>query len=182
MPGQRVPRRLQWAVQLLDVAPDDRILEIGCGSGTALSLVCERLAGGQVTAIDRSATAIQRARRRNADHVTAGRAVLRQVDLVGLAPAGQRFDKAFAVNVNLFWARPTDAELLRLHQLLRPGGVLHLVYETPGGTDAGRVAAAAATLAAHGFATTVSAGPSPSLVCVTARPTGQRQPRSRRGP
>jgi trans-aconitate methyltransferase len=57
--------------------PDDQLLEIGCGPGVAVSLVCERLAGGRIVAVDRSPTAIERAARRNAEHVASGRAVLR---------------------------------------------------------------------------------------------------------
>ena len=33
MAEPNVPGRLRWAVQLLDVAPDDQILEIGPGPG-----------------------------------------------------------------------------------------------------------------------------------------------------
>jgi len=112
MSSRSVPRRVHWAVQLLDVFSGDEILEIGCGPGVAVSLVCDRLAGGRITAVDRSAIAIQRATHRNAGHVASGKAVLRQADLAGLALGGQHFDKVFAINVNLFWARPADAELL----------------------------------------------------------------------
>jgi SAM-dependent methyltransferase len=173
MVSSRVPRRVQWAVQLLGVAPDDEILEIGCGPGVAISLVCEQLAGGRITAIDRSATAIQRATGRNAHHVASGKAVLRQVELAGLGPTGQRFDKVFAINVNLFWVRPADTELRLIGQLLRPGGALHLIYDPPGQEQADRVTrAVTAALASHGFATTVTTG-GPSLLGVTARPRHQ---------
>jgi hypothetical protein len=73
--------------------------------------------------------------------------------------------------VNLFWVRPADAELLLIKDLLRPGGVLRLIYETPGQEQAGRVTeAVTAALAKHGFETTVTAGSSPSLLSISARP------------
>ena len=164
MAEPNVPGRLRWAVQLLDVAPDDQILEIGPGPGVSVALVCERLTGGRITAIDRSATAIERATRRNAHHVAAGKAVFKQLDLADVelvrrALAGRRFDKAFAVNVNLFWVRPADAELELLKDLLRPGGALHLVYDPPATEQADRVTEmVTAALAGHGFGTEVRAG------------------------
>src|SRR6266508_3988021 len=107
-------------------------------SRVAVSLVCEQLAGGKITAIDRSATAIKQAAKRNADHLASGKAALLHIDLADLALAGPHFDKVFAVNVNLFWVRPAGHELLVIKDLLRPGGVVHLVYATPGEEQAER--------------------------------------------
>jgi protein-L-isoaspartate O-methyltransferase len=177
MVDSRVPERLRWAVQLLDISPDDEILEIGPGPGVSVSLIGEQLAGGRITIIERSATALQRATRRNADQVASGKAVfhhldLADVDLVRRALTGQHFDKALAVNINLFWVRPADAELQLIKDLLRPGGALHLVYETPGEEQASRVAKVVTTaLANRGFATAVTTASSPSLLCITGRPT-----------
>jgi protein-L-isoaspartate O-methyltransferase len=182
MVDPRPPKRLRRAVQLLDISPDGELLEIGSGSGVSVSLVCGQLAGGRITTIERSAIAIQRATKRNADHVASGKAVFQQldladVDLVRRALTGQHFDKVFAVNINLFWVRPADAELQLIKDLLRPGGVLHLVYETPSEEQASRVAkAVTAALANRGFATAVTTASPPPLLCITGRLTHDASP------
>jgi SAM-dependent methyltransferase len=167
-----VPARIAWAVDLLDPAPGDRVLEIGCGPGVAVSPVCDRLDRGQITAIDRSAVAIERARRRNADHIEAGRAVLQQVDLGGFRARKRSFDKAFAVNVNLFWTTGAEKECEILADVLMPGGELRLVYEGPGhgGRDVGPDVAR--TLRRSGFATRTIRSPSGAMTCVTGRLDG----------
>ncbi|MFL5971680.1 MAG: class I SAM-dependent methyltransferase [Gaiellaceae bacterium] len=66
----------------LALHPADRVLEIGCGHGVAVSLVCERLTSGRITAIDRSKKMIEMAARRNREHVAGGRAVLKTAALV----------------------------------------------------------------------------------------------------
>lgn len=127
-----VPERIQWTVELLDVKPADRILEIGCGNGLAAVLVCEALTGGgHLTAIDRSDKAIARARNRNVHHLDAGRVTFDCSDLATFSGAGAPFDKAFAVNVNVFWAAEASREIQRLWEILRPGGWLGLIYEAP---------------------------------------------------
>jgi len=125
-----VPDRLRWAVETLSIEPGDHVLEIGCGPGTAASLVCERLAGGSMLAIDRSPIQIERARRRNAAHL--GRLELRLVALDELGVADHRFDTIFVINVNLFWVADARNELARLAGALAPGGSLFLFCEAPG--------------------------------------------------
>ena len=166
-----VPARIAWAVELLDVGPDDRILEFGCGPGVAVALVCARLGRGRITAIDRSATAIERARARNTAHVASGRADFRQVELARFQALPRTFAKAFGVNVNVFWTTDAEAECAVLARCLEPGGVVRLVY---GGATAGRSAADVAprieaNLARHGFTTDVTHNPTAQAVCFTGR-------------
>jgi Methyltransferase domain len=63
--AEKASDRIAWAVEILDVGPDDRILEVGCGHGVAVSLVCEHLDRGRITAVDRSPKMIEMARTRN---------------------------------------------------------------------------------------------------------------------
>ncbi|MFG3440693.1 class I SAM-dependent methyltransferase [Nonomuraea sp. NPDC047897] len=168
MTAAATPDRLVRAVEMMGVRPADRVLEIGCGRGVAVALVCERLAGGTVTAIDRSATATAAARERNAAALAAGTAVLHNTALEDAAFEDGAFDQVFAVNVNLFWVRSPARELRLIGRWLAPGGRLHLFWQPPGEAKAAEIAAKVPPhLMAEGFhVETVTASP---LVHVTAR-------------
>ena len=160
-----VPERIRWAVETLSVEPGDRLLEIGGGSGVAASLVCERLDRGRLLLIDRSATAIERARRRNPEYVASGRLALETVDLADFEPGDERFDKVLAVNVNVFWTTPAAEELAHIRRALEPHGRLFLVYETPNATRARQaVARVVDALRANGFAEPQLLSRAPTLV------------------
>ncbi len=120
---------MQWAVELLDVQPTDHILEIGCGPGHAIALVCAMLSSGTITAIDRSEIAVARARARNAACLATGRARIERRTLTE-ANLGGRFAKIFAINVNAFWTTPAPS-FAALARLLRPTGKAYLIYEPP---------------------------------------------------
>lgn len=168
-----IPQRTAWAVETLAVQPGERILEIGCGSGLAAALVCEQLAGGGMVAIDRSETQIERARRRNAEHVASGRLALEAVELAHLELRGARFDKVFAVNVNAFWLGSASAELAVAREALAPGGTLYLFYEAPSPARACSVAERLPhTLRAGGFAEPTVLRPSETLVGCCAQLRG----------
>lgn len=102
--------RLVWAAQNLDPSPDQHLLEIGCGHGVSLTLVCERLTSGTVTGLDRSPTMIAAAARRNAAHLASGRLRLHTTTLAGADLGDARFGSVFAARVGLFWRGDPGAE------------------------------------------------------------------------
>lgn len=125
-----IPKRISAAVEHLAPQPDDQVLEIGCGNGAAAALVCERLVGGHLVAIDRSEKQIRLASGRLRPHLQAGRASL-QVAALESAPLGDaRFDKIFAINVNCFWLR-YEQPLAVVKRLLKPDGAFFIFYEHP---------------------------------------------------
>src|ERR671921_2418442 len=115
--------RFVWAVDTLALDPADRVLEVGCGHGVAVSLVCERLTSGRITAIDRSKKMIEMAARRNREHVAGGRAVLKTTALEKADFGNERFDKVFAFNVAPFWLQPKAALGIVREHLARDGAV-----------------------------------------------------------
>jgi ubiquinone/menaquinone biosynthesis C-methylase UbiE len=122
--------RLRAIVRQLDIGPDDRVLEIGCGHGVAATYVCERLDGGRLTAIDRSPKMIEAATRRNARYVEAGKAEFVVAALEDLELGERRFDRAFAVRVGLFHREPDRARAL-VERWLAPGGTVAAFFDAP---------------------------------------------------
>jgi ubiquinone/menaquinone biosynthesis C-methylase UbiE len=127
-----VNERLRAIVERLEVRPDDRVLEIGCGHGVAATLVCERLERGRLTAIDRSPRMIEAAERRNAQYVEEGKAEFLVATLEDLDLGDRRFDKVFAVRVGLFHRDPDRARSLA-EKWLAPGGAVFAFYDSPTG-------------------------------------------------
>jgi SAM-dependent methyltransferase len=130
MAAKGIPDRIVWAVETLDLRPSDRVLEIGCGHGLAVPLLCERLGRGTLTAIDRSSKMITAASKRNRALVAAGKVEFAVVALAEADFGRRRFSKIFGINVNLFWIDPA-AELPIVRRLLRQGGALYLFYQPP---------------------------------------------------
>jgi ubiquinone/menaquinone biosynthesis C-methylase UbiE len=122
--------RLRAVVEQLDIRPDDRVLEIGCGHGIAATLVCERLDEGRLLAVDRSPKMIEAATRRNATHVEAGKAEFLVAALEDADLGDRRFDKIFAVRVGLFHRDPTRARRLAA-RWLAPGGAIFAFFDEP---------------------------------------------------
>src|SRR3954465_9525353 len=124
----KASERLVWAGDTLGGRAGDHLLEVGCGHGVAISLVCERLTTGTITAIDRSSKMIEMAARRNREHVDAGRAVLEAVALEEADLGDRRFDKVFAFNVAPFWLQP-KAALGAVREHLARDGAVYLFWD-----------------------------------------------------
>jgi SAM-dependent methyltransferase len=135
--------RNHWAVQLLDVQPTDRVIELGCGPGVAIAALTTRASRGLVVGIDHSQVMIRQARRRNRRAIRAGRVRLVHTPVESLSIGDGPFNAALAVNTVGMWPDPT-ARLREVARLLRPGGRIALVSQPrcPGATAATSAAAA----------------------------------------
>lgn len=131
------PERIRWAVEVLSVQSKERILEIGCGNGHAVELICKKLTTGKIVGIDRSAKAIHIAETNNQQCIHSGKAQFLNAALAEIK-LNAKFDKIFAVNVNVFWIDP-DREIATIHTLLNQRGRLYLFYEPPSASQVEKV-------------------------------------------
>jgi SAM-dependent methyltransferase len=143
------------ALALLDLHPEDTVLEVGFGPGRSIERAAELASRGKVVGLDHSAIMVAQARRRNARAISAGRVELLLGGLERLVDVPIRFDKVFAVNVYMFWDEPVAA-LQSLHRVMKPGGTIAMVLQprNTGATNADASAAGermAASLRAAGF-------------------------------
>ena len=124
---------------MLDIQPDERVLELDAGPGVALASIAERLVSGVAIGVDPSSVMIRQARRRNAAAVSAGRIELVCAAVEDLVPDGtalrEGFDAVLAINNVSFWDQP-ELRLAGLRSVVRPGGRVALVTQPrcPGAT------------------------------------------------
>src|SRR6266536_5689074 len=88
---------------LLDVQPDDRVLELGFGPRIAIQELARRATRGQVCGVDHSEVMVRQATRRNAAAARTGRVDLRLGSADDLPDFGAPFDAILAVNSLMFW-------------------------------------------------------------------------------
>jgi len=128
--AQRIADRIIWAIDMLDVQPDDHVLEIGSGTGIAASLVADRFERGTYTGIDRSTRMVEQAVRRNSEAVAGGLATFFAGSVDEAELERQQFDKIFLINVNLH-LNGGARDFVHLQGALAPGGKFLAVNHPP---------------------------------------------------
>jgi trans-aconitate 2-methyltransferase len=112
-----------WAADVLarlaGIAPDARVLDVGCGTGIVTEALLGQVPQGRVLALDASEDMVKLARARLGD-----RAVVWCQDVLAL-DLDEPVD-AIVSTATLHWVTDHDRLWMRLHAALRPGGVLEV--------------------------------------------------------
>lgn len=132
MVRQHIPETT-WTISLLDIQPDDQVLELGFGAGRAIELVAVQASNGNVYGLDHSHEMVRAASRRNNRAIKAGHVTLYQGELTTLPFADHQFDKIFTIQTLYFWSDPQHI-LSEIFRVLKPGGILVVTLST-GTTD-----------------------------------------------
>jgi ubiquinone/menaquinone biosynthesis C-methylase UbiE len=127
-----VNERFNWGAEVLKIEPSDTILEIGCGTGIFVEQIGRKLISGKIVAVDKSASMIEMARKRN--KALLEKSVVRFIvsDFIKAEFDNLEFNKVVAFNVNVFWKNPSK-ELKMVKKHLKSAGQLYVFYQTPFG-------------------------------------------------
>jgi SAM-dependent methyltransferase len=117
----------RWTADLLDVQPQDDVLEVGFGNGANIGLLAQRASKGCVTGAEISETAIEMASKRNAQAVSEGRVKLHQAAGGALPFDDGTFDKACTVATVYVIADPSEV-FREMHRVLKPHGLAAVTF------------------------------------------------------
>jgi SAM-dependent methyltransferase len=109
------------AIEALQSAQADSMLELGVGSGWALGKLAGTAKLGRIWGIDQSTDMLLLAARRNRLATQQGRVSLAQARFDALPFSGAFFDRILAVNVAYFFERD-GRDFREARRVLRPGG------------------------------------------------------------
>ena len=113
----------------LALGQNDRLLEVGFGSGYLLEQVLVRHLCGQVAGLDVSREMVEHVSRRLRRYVKAGEADIRQGDIESMPFADGVFTALCSVNTLYFWRDPARA-LAECRRVLEPNGRLVLCFNS----------------------------------------------------
>ena len=108
-----------FAVKMLALEPDDRVLEIGFGGGVTLPALIT--GAGFIAGVDRSADAVSWATSKYAHAVAAGRADFRAGHVEALPYDSAAFGKVCTVNTVYFW-KSLESGFTEIRRVLARGG------------------------------------------------------------
>ena len=109
------------AISLLEVQPNDTVLDIGCGGGRALQRISKIVTTGSLVGVDYSETAVACAAEENADDVASGKMKIVQGSVSELPFAENTFDKVYSIESYFFWP-DLQEDVKEILRVLKPGG------------------------------------------------------------
>lgn len=113
--------------EVLSPKENERILEIGFGTGQLINEIARYREKGVIEGIDFSEAMVAVARKRNRKHIAAGKVILRRGDFEEIEYDAGVFDGVCSCNTIYFWGHPENY-IKKINRILRPGGKVVLAF------------------------------------------------------
>ena len=125
----------QWGLKAAGIQLTDRVLDVGCGGGKAISRILEETRR-EVAGVDHSPEAVKTARSVNRAAISSGRLRIVESSVESLPFRDGFFDVVTAFETTYFWPE-LQVGLTQIHRVLNRGGRLVIANEFADRTSAG---------------------------------------------
>ena len=125
----------QWGLKAAGIQLTDRVLDVGCGGGKAISRILEETRR-EVAGVDHSPEAVKTARSVNRAAISSGRLRIVESSVESLPFRDGFFDVVTAFETTYFWPE-LQAALTEIHRVLNRGGRLVIANEFADRASAG---------------------------------------------
>ena len=124
----------RWGLRFLELAPDARVLDCGCGGGANIKRLLKKCPQGIVRGVDYSAVSVEKARNLNRTAIQKGRCAVWQSSVEHIIFEKDWFDVVTAFETVYFWSDLPRC-LREVRRVLKPGGTFLICNESNGDTD-----------------------------------------------
>ena len=124
----------RWGLQFLELAPDAKVLDCGCGGGANMKRLLKKCPQGIVKGIDYSSVSVEKSKKVNEVAVTKRRCDVLCASVAELPFESEQFDAVTAFETVYFW--PDLPQCFReVYRVLKPGGTFLICNESNGDSD-----------------------------------------------
>jgi len=116
-----------WVTELLEIEPNDTVLEVGFGPGVIVQRLSKLALRGHVAGIDPSRAMLEQARARNATAIQKGCVDLRRGSVGRLPFDDNSFEKVLAINSMQVWP-DAAAGLREIRRVMKPAARVALGF------------------------------------------------------
>ena len=113
---------------LMCVQIDDRIIEIGCGTGKLIYKMAQKMDKGLIEGVDFSRAMVSVAQKRNKKNIAKGKVKILEGDFDNMPYEKEKFSKACSVNTLYFLPSPVYTAN-KIADILKPDGIFILAFE-----------------------------------------------------
>lgn len=123
-----------WGRSHLTIAPEDHVLDIGCGGGANVEIFCSTCTKGHVTGIDYSNVSVGMSRKKNKASILQKRCTIMQGNASSLHFQPATFNIVTAFETIYFW-KDLEKCFTGIRTILKDGGCFMICNETDGHKD-----------------------------------------------